>query len=158
MHFTASYKLYKKKPFVHKIGSYSSWWNGLHKQLTHFEIVCLLCYLLASCVSPTPWPPQMAGSSGRRTWGPCCCPVPSSSCLQHFPNVHLKFHLLQVETFISHPQWVQGQVAPVPLPSWVRLSRPLLIFLFFLLCLGGSPLGPSIPCRVVLQAQDRSSA
>ena len=35
-----------------------------------------VCYLLASCVSPTLWPQQMARSRGRRTWGPCYCPAP----------------------------------------------------------------------------------
>lgn len=103
--------------------------------------------------------PANAGSRGRRTWGPSCCPTPAALSKWNF---HPKFHLLQVETFIPHPQWVQGQVVPVPLPSWVMFSRPLHIFFYFfffpLLCLGGSPLDTSIPYRVMLHAQDKSPA
>lgn len=134
IHFTASYKLYKKKPFLHKIGSYSSWSNGLHKQLSHFEILCLLCYL--SLLHPVSRPhlgpivPQEAGGEGRGVRA--AAPHPAAPARSTCQMSGLKFHLLQVETFISHPQWVQGQVVAVPLPSWVMLSTPLHIFFPFL--------------------------
>lgn len=51
----------------------------------------------------------------------------SISSLYKVPS---EISLLQVETFISHPQWVQGQIVQVSFPSWVMLSRLLHILYF----------------------------
>lgn len=126
----------------------NSFWNSLFAVLSA-RILCL-AHTLALMNS------SKQGEKGLRSpllphSTPALCPLhPQHHPIKKLPNVHLRdlrFQMLQVETFISHPRSVQGQAVLLLFPLGPGFQE------LFLLCIGGSRLDPPLSCSVLLQAQ-----